>query len=284
MRYVRLGRTALDVSRLGLDCHFLGVAEREHGWDPCSYDGRGFALRTVHAALDAGINLFATSPDAGGGRAESLLGKALRGRRQGVLLASTITYGRPDLNIETSILASMRRLRTDRIDVVYINDALLRHDGHRHGQLVDLERLRALGHIGHIGLLVTTPAAAMPSIESGCFDVVQMHCAISELGAASQALDTCQQHGLGVSVVKSFSSDTLSTIFDALDPTLDENSKIRDCGLKHLLRDKRVHMINVGMRWEYEVAQNAMLFEDFDTAADNFLLRPALPALGAAPI
>ena len=282
MRYVSLGRSELNVSRLGLDCHFLGVAERERGWDPFSCDGRGFALRTVHAALDAGINLFDTSPDAGGGRAESLLGNALRGRRQGVFLASTITYGRPDLNIEKSISASMRRLRCDRIDVVYINDALLRQNRHRYRLLVDLERLRKQGYIGHIGLLVTAPATALASIKSGCFDVVQMQCAISEMGAASEALDACQQHKLGVSVVKSFSSDTLSTIFDALDPTLDEKSKIRDCGLKYLLRDKRVHMINVGMRWEYEVAQNAMLFEDFDTATDLPMLRPELTALGTA--
>ena len=53
MRYVRLGRSGLDVSRLGLDCHSLGVAQRERGWDPMSYDGQVFAIRTVHAALDA---------------------------------------------------------------------------------------------------------------------------------------------------------------------------------------------------------------------------------------
>ena len=54
MRYVRFGNSQLDVSRLGLDCHSLGVVQRERGWDPISYDGQVFAIRTVHAALDAG--------------------------------------------------------------------------------------------------------------------------------------------------------------------------------------------------------------------------------------
>ena len=88
MRYVRLGRSGLEVSRMGLDCHSLGVAQRERGWDPGSYDGQVFAIRTVHAALDAGINIFDTSSSACGTRGETLLGRALSEKKADVLLAS----------------------------------------------------------------------------------------------------------------------------------------------------------------------------------------------------
>lgn len=263
MRYVRFGNSQLDVSRLGLNCHSLGVAQRERGWDPISYDGQIFALRTVHAALDAGINILDTSPDAGGGRAESLLGKALRGRRQGVLLSSTISGGQDALNIKYSIAASLRRLRTDRIDIVYLRDTLFRHDEYRDQQFAELERLRARGQVGHVGLLVTRPTEALKLIESGPFQVAQLQCGNDELGTASEVLDTCHRRGLGISVVKSLDPGALKRIVGALDPSR-RARRVGECCFKYLLGDRRVHMINVGMRWEYEVAQNAMMFSNLD--------------------
>lgn len=261
MRYVRFGNSQLDVSRLGLDCHSLGVVQRERGWDPISYDGQVFAIRTVHAALDAGINILNTSPDAGGGRAESLLGKALRSRSQGVLLSSTISGGQDALNIEHSIVASMRRLRTDRIDIIYVRDTLFRSDEYRHEQYAELERLRARGDVGHVGLLVTRPAAALELIEGGPFQMAQLQCGTAEGGAASEALNACHRRGLGISVVKSLDPGALKRIVRGLEPRA---RRIGECCFRYLLGDRRVHMINVGMRWEHEVAQNAMMFSNLD--------------------
>ena len=261
MRYVRFGNSQLDVSRLGLDCHSLGVVQRERGWDPLSYDGQVFAIRTVHAALDAGINILDTSPDAGGGRAESLLGKALRGRRQGILLSSTISGGQDALNIRYSIVASMRRLRTDRIDIVYVRDTLFRSDEYRDQQFAELERLRACGQVGHVGLLVTKPTSALELIESGPFQVAQFQSGNPESAGASEVLDACHRKGLGISVVKSLDPGALKRIVGALEP---RTRGMRECCLKYLLGDRRVHMINVGMRWEHEVAQNAMMFSNLD--------------------
>jgi len=281
MRYVRFGNSQLDVSRLGLDCHSLGVVQRERGWDPISYDGQVFALRTVHAALDAGINILDTSPDAGGGRAESLLGKALRGRRQGVLLSSTISGGQDALNIKYSIVASMRRLRTDRIDIVYIRDTLFRSGEYRDQQYAELGRLRAHGHVGHIGLLVTSPTAALKLIESGPFQVAQLQCGNGEHGAASKILDACHRKGLGISVVKSLDPDALKRIVAALEPSR-RARRVGECCFKYLLGDRRVHMINVGMRWEHEVAQNAMMFSNLDIDPDSPAPATLTTQLGAA--
>ena len=263
MRYVRFGNSQLDVSRLGLNCHSLGVAQRERGWDPISYDGQVFALRTVHAALDAGINILDTSPDAGGGRAESLLGKALRGRRQGILLSSTISGGQDALNLKYSIVASMRRLRTDEIDIVYVRDTLFRRAAYRDQLYAELERLLARGHVGHVGLLVTKPTAALKLIASGPFQVAQLQCGNADHSGASEILDSCNRRGLGISVVKSLDSGALKRIVGALDPSR-RARRVGECCFKYLLGDRRVHMINVGMRWEYEVAQNAMMFSNLD--------------------
>ena len=265
MRYVHFGKSELDVSRIGLDCQALGVAQRERGWDPFSYDGRVFATRTVHAALEAGINVFDTSPDAGLGRAESLLGKALRGRRQGILIASKLPRADGDLDVENSIHGSMRRLRTDCIDILYIGDKVLESSASAERRLDTIERLRDQGAIGHIGLLVTDPARALPLIESGRFHIAQLQCDITRQGPASEALDACYDRGMGVSIMKSLASKSLESIVSALDPEWNGRSKVRRSCLRFLLSDCRVHMINVGMRWEHEVVENTRLFTGLET-------------------
>src|SRR5271169_3330564 len=73
MNYKRLGKTDLRVSALGLGCGRLGSVGQA--------GGDVAALRLVAQALDCGINFFDTSDIYGQGASESLLGKALRGRR-----------------------------------------------------------------------------------------------------------------------------------------------------------------------------------------------------------
>ncbi len=270
MRYVRLGKSDLNVSRLGLDCHSLGIVERDHGWDPFSYDGQVFAKRTVRAALDAGINVFDTSPDVGIGRAESLLGKALDGRQKDVILASRFNVARAGTDIAASVTASLRRLRADRIDVLYVhgiqNGACSLASGLGERQQQELLRLREDGYIGHLGLLVSDPHAALPLIGSGLYDILQLQCNVDDGDAADKVLDACYARDIGVSIVKPLAQSTFKSIVDALDPTWSGTSAVRECCLKYLLSDRRVHLINVGMRWEHEVLTNTRLVAGLDPA------------------
>lgn len=270
MRYVRLGKSDLHVSRLGLDCHSLGSVERDHGWDPFSYDGQVFAKRTVRAALDAGINVFDTSPDVGIGRAESLLGKALAGRQKDVVLASRFNVARPGIDIAASITASLRRLRAERIDVLFVHGIRRGVCGLASGlndsQQQVLLRLRDDGYIGHLGLLVSDPVAALPLIDSGFYDVLQLQCNVDDGDAADKVLDACYARDIGVSMVKPLAQSTFKSIVDALDPAWPGTSAVRECCLKYLLSDSRVHLINVGMRWEHEVLTNTRLVAGLDPA------------------
>ncbi|MDX1517772.1 MAG: aldo/keto reductase [Woeseiaceae bacterium] len=270
MRYVRLGKSDLNVSRLGLDCHSLGIVERDHGWDPFSYDGQVFAKRTVRAALDAGINVFDTSPDVGIGRAESLLGKALDGRQKDVFLASRFNVARPNIDIASSITGSLRRLRAERIDILYVhgipNGAGTLASGLNETQQQELLRLRDDGYVGHLGLLVSDPATALPRVESGLYDILQLQCNVDDGDAADKVLDACYENDIGVSMVKPLAQSTFKSIVDALDPAWSGASAVRECCLKYLLSDRRVHLINVGMRWEHEVLTNTRLVAGLDPA------------------
>jgi L-galactose dehydrogenase len=120
VRYKLLGRTGLQVSVIGFGASPLG---NEFGYvDPAE------GQRAVHAAVDAGINYFDVSPYYGRTLAEQRLGAALAGRRQKVVLGTKC--GRYDTNsfdfsadrVRTSVDESLRRLRTDYLDILLAHD------------------------------------------------------------------------------------------------------------------------------------------------------------------
>jgi L-galactose dehydrogenase len=120
MQQKMLGRTGLSLSVLGFGAAPLG---NEYGNVDTS-EGE----RAVHAAIDKGINFFDTSPYYGRTLSEERLGKALEGRRQQVVLSTKC--GRYDFagfdfsarRVTASIDESLRRLRTDYVDVFLAHD------------------------------------------------------------------------------------------------------------------------------------------------------------------
>ena len=118
----RLGRSELLVSALGLGC--MGMSEFYGATD----DNESIA--TIHRALDRGINFLDTADMYGLGRNEELVGRALRGRRHQVVLATKFgnvrspdgkflgVNGRPEY-VQQSCEASLRRLGVETIDLYF---------------------------------------------------------------------------------------------------------------------------------------------------------------------
>ena len=110
MRTCTVGSSELVVSAVGLGCNQLGSRVDEAG-----------TRAMVDAALDAGITFFDTAESYADGSSEELLGRALAGRRDRVVVASKFGWsgpagGSPDY-IRSAIERSLRRLGTDRIDL-----------------------------------------------------------------------------------------------------------------------------------------------------------------------
>lgn len=78
-----LGNSGLNASVVGLGTWVLGGGS-VWGQDPDDQE----SIRTIHAALDAGVNLIDTAPAYGWGRSEEIVGKAIKGRRDKVILAT----------------------------------------------------------------------------------------------------------------------------------------------------------------------------------------------------
>jgi aryl-alcohol dehydrogenase-like predicted oxidoreductase len=116
MHYNKLGWSNLNVSEVALGCaqfsnQFTKTQKTEADM-----------IAIMHRALDLGINLWDTAPSYGNGMSETVVGKALQGRRDKVVVATKIKYGHatPEL-VEESCNESLRRLGADYIDVLQIH-------------------------------------------------------------------------------------------------------------------------------------------------------------------
>src|ERR1017187_4045380 len=119
MDRVTLGRSGLEVSRICLGTMTFGGQADEDS-----------ARRMVDRCLDAGVNFFDTANVYGQGRAETILGRALTGRRQQVVVASKVRGVMQDAPEESGLSKSqilraidstLRRLGTDYLDIYYLH-------------------------------------------------------------------------------------------------------------------------------------------------------------------
>jgi aryl-alcohol dehydrogenase-like predicted oxidoreductase len=208
MQYRTLGRTGIKVSPYALGAMLLGASIGNPDHDD--------SIRIIHAALDSGINFIDTA-DAYSrppqGASEVVVGKALKGRRGSVVLATK--FGRPmgdDPNqqgasrrwIMTAVEDSLRRLQTDYIDLYQI---------HRLDSGTDIEEtLSALSDLIHSGKV-----RAIGSSNTPASDIVDAHWVAEQRGLErfrteqspysilnraieSGALPIAQRFGMGVLV------------------------------------------------------------------------------------
>ena len=122
MRHISLG--GLDVSRIGLGT----MAMSGYYLDPSSSDAE--SIRTIHRALELGVTFIDTAEIYGPYANEELVGRALEGRRDDVVLATKFGFvshagggagvlDSSPANIRTAVEGSLQRLGTDRIDLYY---------------------------------------------------------------------------------------------------------------------------------------------------------------------
>lgn len=128
MRYAKLGRTGVPVSRLSFGTMTFG--EGEGGHHTLYKVDQSLADRLVAQAVDSGINYFNTADVYAAGRSEEILGAALGSRRRHILIATKcgmrtgrapIHAGLSRRHIVASCEASLKRLGTDWIDVYLVH-------------------------------------------------------------------------------------------------------------------------------------------------------------------
>jgi aryl-alcohol dehydrogenase-like predicted oxidoreductase len=172
-----LGRTGLDVTTLGygamsLDARFGPVISQEQ------------ASRVLNAVLDSGINFIDTAPDYG--PSEEMIGEAIAHRRSEYILATKCgcpvapaavegggrhVYTRE--NIVAAVEQSLRRMRTDHLDLVQFHGSPSPDVLAEHAAIEVLRELQQQGKIRFLGMSGTIPHLAA-YIDSGVFDEFQI--------------------------------------------------------------------------------------------------------------
>lgn len=179
MHYRKLGSTGLSVSALSYGASALG------GVFGTTSDAEG--IRSVHMALDHGINFFDVSPYYGATKAEQVLGRALeRIDRSRYILATKVgQYGEGDFDfsatrITRSLNESCLRLGVDYIDLLQCHDIeYATTDQIVHETLPALVRLREAGRIGHIGITglpLKALVAVLEKVGPGVVETVLSFC------------------------------------------------------------------------------------------------------------
>jgi aryl-alcohol dehydrogenase-like predicted oxidoreductase len=202
MEHRPLGRTGVSVSKLCLGTMMFGA------WGNPEHDE---SIRIIHAALDAGINFLDTADVYSAGESEEIVGKALKGRRDDVVVATKVGFpmgdepngrGASRRRIIKGVEDSLRRLNTDWIDLYQI---------HRPDPSTDIEEtLSALtdlvgqGKVRYIGSS-TYPAAEIVEAQWAARDrrlqryvTEQPPYSILVRGIEADVLPTCARHGMGV--------------------------------------------------------------------------------------
>nr|MDQ3822839.1 aldo/keto reductase [Actinomycetota bacterium] len=201
MRYRRLGADGPEVSVVGLGCNNFGSRLDEAG-----------TRAVVHAALDVGVTLFDTADVYGNfGDSERFLGAALRGRRDGVVIATKFagTAGRTDLPaargsrpyVRRSLKGSLERLGTDWIDLYQYHypDGVTPLEE----TLAALDELVEEGTVRFIGSSNFSPAeveeAERIARERGWARLVseQSEYSLLRRDAEAELLPTCERLGVG---------------------------------------------------------------------------------------
>lgn len=204
MKYHTLGRTGMKVSRYCLGAMMFGAVGNADHDD---------SIRIIHKALDAGINFIDTADAYSRGESEEIVGKALKGRRDNIVLATKAHLpmgddpnqrGNSRRWLVRAVEDSLRRLQTDHIDLYQI---------HRPSPDTDIEEtLSALTDLMRAGKVRAIGSSTFPVSEIveaqwvaerrglARFRAEQPPYSILNRGIEREVLPVCERYGMGVLV------------------------------------------------------------------------------------
>ena len=233
MEYVKFGKSSFEVSRMVLGCWGLGS-------DFYGKVDMDTVVDTVHAAVDGGINLLDTAPNYG--NSEEVLGKALKGIRDKVILATkcgNIKYEGGSYKLLTPVSMrmqleeSLRRLGTDYIDLYQIHCP--DYNSSMEVAYATMNKFKEEGLIREWGVCNHNAQEVLNAADAGAVSVQTIY-SLTRKAAGRDIIPVAANAGLGVEVYGALAGGLLSGKYDK--PRVVESAEERRPMFYHEFREE----------------------------------------------
>jgi len=218
MKKRQLGASGLELTRIGLGSWAIGGPGWQYAWGA---QDDGDSIATIHRALDLGINWVDTAAVYGLGHSEQVVGEAVAGRRDKVILATkcgrtwgkdgTIGHGLKAASVRRELEASLRRLKTDYIDLYQIHwpdpDADIEEAWAEIAKAIEEGKIRHAG-VSNFSVAQMARIQAIHPIAS-----LQPPYSMLRRGIEGEILPYCAANGIGVVVYSPMQMGLLSGTF-----------------------------------------------------------------------
>lgn len=269
-----LGNTGLMVSPIGFGGAVIGLQNYLSSADRDDPSVVTRAKAAIDTALAEGVTLFDTAPGYGHGRSERILGAALAGRRDAIVLATKIKVdpGGNAAEWTRSVAASLERLNTNRVDLLQLHGMSWPDD------LADwvlsagvpawLDDMRRRGWCRHVGITAEAPSGGLERLlHSGAFEVLQISYNVLYMGACDHyrapfgVIPLAKRLGLGVLAMRTATSGILAKLMAIEFPGLDPQRLTR-LAIRWVLSTPEIDCALIGMDDPAEVRANCALARD----------------------
>ena len=281
MTFRRLGKTELLVSRLALGTVELGL---DYGIQAPSHYGRPneqSAVKLVHSAIDRGINLLDTARAYGA--SESVLGRALQGRRHKVVLATKVTTQGTDgqpltgralrQHMRQSLNDSLSALRTDYVDIWQIHNVDLATLTQIDTVTESISAAKESGLIRWAGASFYGAELPISALSIGLFDIMQVTYSVLDQRLADHFFNAAASNDVGIIVrsvlLKGALTERAEYLPQRLDTLRDRSLSFRKLVAQYLpgwspaqvaiafaLTNQQIDAVLVGIRSDDELEEN----------------------------
>lgn len=203
MKYRTLGKTGLKVSEVGFGAWAIGGNDHGNSYGPTDDN---VSTAAVERAFDLGCNFYDTADVYGHGHSEELLGRALKGHRNDVIIATKVGgdfyHDPPRMNfnpeyLEFAAAKSCERLQTDYIDLYQLHNPPIQLL--KNGKIFEgLEKLKDSGRIRHYGVSIHDPQEGLLSIKYGKPAAIQVVFNLLRQEAKNQLFQAAREQNVAI--------------------------------------------------------------------------------------